>query len=116
MQQEPGRVAMWHIFEPKIPIWVNFEGPFNGRPFGISNGYLVYVMAFCIFYGYLVCCTKKNLATLEGDAFAPWLSEAGNLNLKKFASQHMYNRENSLFVVFLTDYSDMYIHISLHRT
>jgi hypothetical protein len=23
----PIRVARWHIFKPKIPIWVNFGGP-----------------------------------------------------------------------------------------
>jgi hypothetical protein len=25
------RVARWYIFKPKIPIWVNFVGPCNGR-------------------------------------------------------------------------------------
>jgi hypothetical protein len=25
------RVARWYIFEPKIPIWVNFAGPSNGK-------------------------------------------------------------------------------------
>jgi hypothetical protein len=25
------RVAGWYIFEPKIPIWVNFGGPKNGK-------------------------------------------------------------------------------------
>jgi hypothetical protein len=25
------RVARWHIFRPKIPIWVNFGGYSNGR-------------------------------------------------------------------------------------
>jgi hypothetical protein len=45
------RVARWHIFKPKFPIWVNFGGPWNGkgwyviRPFGIYYGHLVY------FYG-----------------------------------------------------------------
>jgi hypothetical protein len=24
------RVARWRIFKPKIPIWVNFGGSFNG--------------------------------------------------------------------------------------
>jgi hypothetical protein len=42
------RVARWHIFKPKIPIWVNFGGSYNGRckaiwsillPFGILYGY-----------------------------------------------------------------------------
>jgi hypothetical protein len=72
------RVTRWHIFEPKIPTWVNFRGFCNGQcwynicPFGLFNGYLVYFLwPFGIFYGYLVyfssflvCCSKKNLATL----------------------------------------------------
>jgi hypothetical protein len=39
------------IFTPKIPIWVNFAGSFNGRrwyillPFGLLCGQLVYVIA-----------------------------------------------------------------------
>jgi hypothetical protein len=24
-----GRVARWYFFKPKIPIWVNFGGPWN---------------------------------------------------------------------------------------
>jgi hypothetical protein len=41
-------VARWYIFKPKIPIWVNFGGFFNGRcwyiiwPIGIVYDYLVY--------------------------------------------------------------------------
>jgi hypothetical protein len=37
----PTRVARWYIFKQKIPIWVNFGGPLNGKfwyilcPFGI---------------------------------------------------------------------------------
>jgi hypothetical protein len=69
----PIGVARWHIFKPKIPIWVNFGGSCNGRcwymyfiaiwsilwHFGLFNGHLVY-----IFSPVLVCCTKKNLTTL----------------------------------------------------
>jgi hypothetical protein len=42
------RVARWYIFKPKIPIWVNFGGPWNRKdlyilwPFGIYYGHLVY--------------------------------------------------------------------------
>jgi hypothetical protein len=25
------RVARWFVFKPKIPIWVNFEEPLNGK-------------------------------------------------------------------------------------
>jgi hypothetical protein len=48
------RVARWHIFKPKIPIWVNFGGSSNGRgwyilwpyfrPFGLFCGHLVHFM------------------------------------------------------------------------
>jgi hypothetical protein len=71
------RVDRWHIFKPKIPIWVNFGGSSNGRCWnilwssGLFYGYLVYFTAiwyilwpFGIFFPFLVCCTKKNLATL----------------------------------------------------
>jgi hypothetical protein len=65
-----GRVARWHIFEPKIHFWVNFEclaiediglcilwqiGLFYDhlvflRPLGIFYGYLVYFPLFGMFY------------------------------------------------------------------
>jgi hypothetical protein len=57
------RNARWHIFEPKIPIWVNFEGSYNGRcwyilqPLGLFYGHLVYFGATYIYgviYSYLV--------------------------------------------------------------
>jgi hypothetical protein len=70
------RVARWHIFEPKILIWVNFGGTCNGRcwytslPFRLFYSHLIYFVAigyilllFGIF-SILVCCTKTNLATL----------------------------------------------------
>jgi hypothetical protein len=59
------RVARWHIFRPKIPIWVNFGGSCNRRcwciyghwvystaissnlrPWGIFHGYFVYFSSF----------------------------------------------------------------------
>jgi hypothetical protein len=82
----PTRVARWHIFKPKISIWVNFGESCNERcwyilwPFGILYGYLVYCMVIgyniwlygiCTYFmviwyifHVLVRCTKKNLATL----------------------------------------------------
>jgi hypothetical protein len=56
-------VARWYIFKPKIAVWVNFGGPWNGkgwfillysmrnilRPFGIFYGHLV-----GIFFSFLV--------------------------------------------------------------
>jgi hypothetical protein len=73
------------IFIPKIPIWVYLRGPWNGKcwyvlwPFGIccvapcgmcTDMYIVCVRPFVIFCGHLayfsvlVCCSKKNMATL----------------------------------------------------
>jgi hypothetical protein len=63
--------------EEKIPIWVNFGGSCNGRccifysqlvyllPFGTQCGHLVYFMDIWYIFPILVCCTKKNLATLK---------------------------------------------------
>jgi hypothetical protein len=45
------RVARWHIFNPKILVWITFGGPKNGKgwyiiwPFGIYYGNLVDFMA-----------------------------------------------------------------------
>jgi hypothetical protein len=42
------RVARWSVFKPKIPIWVNFGEPWNGKGwhiqwlFGTYQGYLVH--------------------------------------------------------------------------
>jgi hypothetical protein len=36
------RVARWFVFKPKIPLWVNFGGPY------------IYVLEnVCVFYGHL---------------------------------------------------------------
>jgi hypothetical protein len=43
---------------PKIRIWVIFGGSCNGRCWYI-------LWTFGIFFPVLVCCNKKNLATLE---------------------------------------------------
>jgi hypothetical protein len=74
------RVARWFVFKPKIQIWANFGGSCNGRwwyilwtlgPFYLQSfvifyGYLVVIRDyFGIFFPVLVCCTKKNLATLR---------------------------------------------------
>jgi hypothetical protein len=60
----------------KIPIWVNFGGPWNGKrwyilwPFGIVYCHWVWIMAvwysFCPFGTFWYVCTEKNLATLNG--------------------------------------------------
>jgi hypothetical protein len=73
------RVARWFVFEPKIPIWINFGGPCDGRcwyilwPFGLFYGHLsilygllVYFMVIWYIFPVLVSFSKKNLATLFG--------------------------------------------------
>jgi hypothetical protein len=75
------RVARWHSFKPKIPIWVIFGGSRNWDV-GILYGHLVFFRYLCnvghsvyfmviwyIFY-VLVCCTKRNLATLLRISYA----------------------------------------------
>jgi hypothetical protein len=47
------RVARWYIFKQKIPIWVNFGGPWNGKV-GIFYCHLDYIGQFCIFSPVLV--------------------------------------------------------------
>jgi hypothetical protein len=78
LEAKPGRVARWFTFKSKVPIWVYFRGSCNGNcwsilwPFGLFNSHLVYFTAiwsilrpFGLFFPVLVCCTKKNLATLK---------------------------------------------------
>jgi hypothetical protein len=44
-------VARWFVFKPKIPIWVNYGGPYSGKcrsilwSFGIFYSHLGYFMA-----------------------------------------------------------------------
>jgi hypothetical protein len=67
------RVARCHIFKPKIPIWVNFGGPDNGRCWYILWRFSLFcgnLVSYVDFYGHfisffpvLVYCTERNLAT-----------------------------------------------------
>jgi hypothetical protein len=70
-------VARWHIFKPKIKIWVIFAGSYNGRgwlicmdiwsilqPFVIIHGHWYILWKFGYIFPVLVGCTKKNLAAL----------------------------------------------------
>jgi hypothetical protein len=81
--QIPNRVARWFVFKPKIQIWVNFGGSWNGKswyilePFGLFYGNWKYFMvvwyilwSLGIFFPVLVFCTKKNLATLIPNTYA----------------------------------------------
>jgi hypothetical protein len=72
------KVARWHIFKPKIIIWVIFLAACNGRGRFILWPFRLYWRIFVIIYGHfgifvgyfgifssiLVSITKKNLATL----------------------------------------------------
>jgi hypothetical protein len=94
------RVARWHIFEPKIPIWVNFGGSCNGRcwyilwPFDLFYSRLVYFAAIWyiwykigINFHVLVFCIEKNLATLVQRGgkkrVGQFRGKRGNLGRKK---------------------------------
>jgi hypothetical protein len=70
-------VARWLLFKPKIIFWVNFVGSCNGIYwyilwlFGIPYshleffcGHLLYLFVIPYTFPVLVCCAKKNLATL----------------------------------------------------
>jgi hypothetical protein len=58
------RDARWYTLKPKIRIWVNFRGPFNGRVLVLFMAISPILRPFGIFYPVLVCCTKETLATL----------------------------------------------------
>jgi hypothetical protein len=71
------RVARWHIFQTKIPVWVNFGGSCKGRcwyilwSFSLFYGHLLYFVAiwkilrsFAIYSPVFVYCTKKNMANM----------------------------------------------------
>jgi hypothetical protein len=57
------RVARWFTFIPKIPVWVNFGGPWNGKcwyilwPFGIFTALWYNLWSFGIVCGKLVYLT-----------------------------------------------------------
>jgi hypothetical protein len=64
------------IFKPKIPIWVNLGGPWNGKRgygqlyflgrFCILNGHLVNVLVVWYIYQSFGKLCQENLATLRG--------------------------------------------------
>jgi hypothetical protein len=47
------RVARWFVFKPKIPIWVNFGEPWNGKRWHILWSFGIFYGHFGIFYGHL---------------------------------------------------------------
>jgi hypothetical protein len=76
------RVARWFIIKPKIPVWVFFGGPKIGkslyipwqfsnilRTLGIFYDRLVHFEFIWCIFSFLVSCAKKNLATLNWEAF-----------------------------------------------
>jgi hypothetical protein len=89
------RVARLTVFKPKLPIWVNFIVPCNGscwsilRQFGIFCGHLVYFIVIEYIFRVLVCCTKKNLATLACTRRAPLTTPArGKLDSSSGLATH----------------------------
>jgi hypothetical protein len=96
------QVARWYLFEPKIPIWVNFVGP------RLENVYIFYIFyleylrdiwdilwqvdTFCVhlvhFFPVLVSCTEKNVATLhrstfrDGSTKAKWNADGSNPSIQ----------------------------------
>jgi hypothetical protein len=50
------RVARWYIFKPKIPIWVNFGGPWIGKRWPSGN----LVVIWSIFPRLVSCVNKKS--------------------------------------------------------
>jgi hypothetical protein len=65
----------WSVLQRKMLVYLIINGSYL-RPFGIFWGHLVYFMVFGMYFPVLVCCTKKNLATLltstfYGHSFAP---------------------------------------------
>jgi hypothetical protein len=67
------RVARWYFFILKIPIWVNFWRILQRnimsiwsilKLFGIFYGFLVNFMVIWYIFSFLVCCIKKNMASL----------------------------------------------------
>jgi hypothetical protein len=36
------RVARWFVFKPKIPIWVNYGGPYNGKCWYILRSFEIF--------------------------------------------------------------------------
>jgi hypothetical protein len=67
----PVRVARWHIFKSKIPIWVNFGGNCKGRywyilwPFGLLTPICYILCPFGIFYGNLVYFSRFGMLHRE---------------------------------------------------
>jgi hypothetical protein len=74
------RAARWHIFKPKIPIWINFGG-FAMEDVGIFNGHLVYFTATW----YILC--------LLGIIMVIWyiFPRFGTLNQEKFGNPAFNN-------------------------
>jgi hypothetical protein len=58
------RVARWYVFKPKIPIWLNFGRPWNGKCWHILWPFGNLVALWYIFPRLGKLCREKSLATL----------------------------------------------------
>jgi hypothetical protein len=115
------RVARWFVFNPKIQIWVNSEhlamedvGIHILWPFGIFYSNLVYFMAiwyifwlFGIFFPVLVCCSKKNLATLSLTRIKDRLPKKRDL----FFWQILATGDETVLVCFDNNFHDQIVQI-----
>jgi hypothetical protein len=68
--KNPNLGKFWRDLQSKILVYVTVIWHIL-RPFGIFCGHLAYLMVIWYIFPILVCCTKKNLATLleQDDGF-----------------------------------------------
>jgi hypothetical protein len=60
------RVPRWHIYKPKIPIWVKFGGSYNGGCWSILWPFGIHILwSFGIFYGHLVYFPRFGILNYE---------------------------------------------------
>jgi hypothetical protein len=109
------RVARWHLFKPKIPIWVNFGGYYNGRcwnvllPFGLFTAISYILWSFGIIYGYLVY-FSPFWYVVPWKIWQPWNSEHSrkawygqieteNVHTSKFWQKNIY--DNFIWLLYM---------------
>jgi hypothetical protein len=89
------------VFKPKIPVWVNFGEPFNGkcwvyfitiwnilRIFGKCYDHLIHFVSIWYIFRVLVSRTNKNLATLKQTLIF-------NVPCRRFFPDKVFSRSSS---------------------
>jgi hypothetical protein len=75
------RVARWFNFKPKIPLWVNFVGPWNGKglyilmPIGIYHGHLVHFESFGNLVEIWYLFPRFGIHTVSRKIWQPWTGD-----------------------------------------